>query len=167
MHRDACDPELSLLINAPAKPARAVALLPVTMLAGMDEMARRVERELMACRRSGGRLAVLVLRFEALAEPLAATMLAAMGERLRGHVRSSDLVFQLGEQGFGVVLRGAAHPHLAAIQERLHAALNSPYGLGGHLHSALVRVGLAGQPTGLVSGADLLLAAEPVSVGSA
>lgn len=163
MHRDACDPELSLLINAPAKPARAVALLPVTMLAGMDEMARRVERELMACRRSGGRLAVLVLRFEALIEP---TLLAAMGERLRGHVRSSDLVFQLGEQGFGVVLRGAAHPHLAAIQERLHAALNAPYGLGGQLHRAVVRVGLAGQPQGLVSGAELLLAAEPASISA-
>lgn len=166
MHRDAFDSELSQLISAPAQAPRPTALPRLTVLSGIDELARQVERELATGRRSGTRLAVMVLRFGALAEPRSPALLLAMGERLRGHLRASDLVSQLGEEGFGVVLRRAAHPHLAAIQQRLHTALNAPYGMSGRLLSAVVRVGLAGQPDGLVSASLLLRAADPEPQGT-
>ena len=92
----------------------------------------------------------------ATAEP---ALMLAMGERLRGRLRAGDLAFQLGEDGFGVVLLGAATAR--TIQRRLLKALSGPYGVDGQLLNVSLRIGVAENPAADVSGAALVLGAEP------
>ena len=156
MQRDPCVEDTSPMINASAKPLRSMRLAPLRVLADTQALASVVGRELLASRRFSRRLAVLIVRLNATAEP---ALMLAMGERLRGRLRAGDLAFQLGEDGFGVLLLGAAAA--LTIQRRLLKALSGPYGVDGQLLNVSLRIGVAENPAADVSGAALVLGAEP------
>ena len=156
MQRDSCVEDVSLLTNASAKPLRAVRLAPLKVLADSRELAALVGRELQACRRFSTRLALLIVRLDAPAEP---ALMQAVGERLRGRLRAGDLVFQLGEGGFGVVLLGAAPA--VTIQQRLLKALSGPYGVDGALLNVSLRKWLSDCPTSRF-GMDIMGHEKPI-----
>jgi len=154
-------------ICGPLQPPRLAQLSDLPQLADTAELAALVGRQLASCRRYGTRLAVLVIAVDALAQrhgvleaPVMKALLQAMGARLRGRLRGTDLVAQLGEQGFGVVLLGAASADVPAVQARLRKALSGPYGIEEQLLYVGLRIGAAAYPEVSVSGLDLVRAAE-------
>jgi diguanylate cyclase (GGDEF)-like protein len=60
-------------------------------------------------------------------------LLVAVGERLRGCTRAADTVARLGGDEFALLLHGhGADPEGERLQERLMAALDAPFRIGGH-----------------------------------
>jgi predicted signal transduction protein with EAL and GGDEF domain len=140
---------------APVKPAPRQSL-PLQVLPDLSHFVALIGRELPGCRRLGTRPAVLLVVLDS--QP-AAALLEAVGARLRARVRASDLVVQLGEEGFGVLLLGAARADVPAVQTRLQRALNGPYALDEGLQNVRLRIGAAAHPEGVVSAAELVRAA--------
>lgn len=96
-----------------------------------------IERELAACRRNGTSLVVLSIGldgFESVGlrhgQVVEAQLLQAVWDRLRNHLRGSDLAVRVGNAEFGAVLRNAAGAAAALVDARLSHALSQPYGIG-------------------------------------
>ena len=138
--------------------ARQVPAAPLPVMAELQGLAALVDRQLMACRRNSTQLAVMVLHLECTV-PL--PLFQAMSERLRGRLRATDLIFQVGEQAFGVVLLGIGRGQVTDVQRRLLRALDGPYGVGDGQVSATVRIGVAAHPQPGITGAELVRAATP------
>lgn len=137
---------------------RQLPAAPLPVLADLQGLGALVDRQLAACRRNSTQLAVLVLHIEDAVPP---ALFHAMSERLRGHLRATDLIFQIGEQAFGVVLLGIGRSHVSNVQRRLLRALDGAYGVGDELGNASVRIGVAAHPQPGISGAELVRAATP------
>lgn len=142
----------ALVVAPPRKPPFA----PLPVLADSAALVEVVSRQLAACRRNGTQLALLVLQGEAAVEP---ALFDAMSERLRGRVRDTDQIFQLGAGGFAVLLLGAARAHVPAVQRRLDLA--GAYGLDQALHPVSLRIGMAVHPLPDVTGKEMVRAATP------
>jgi diguanylate cyclase len=71
-------------------------------------------------------------------------LLAAVGPRLATVLRSDDLVGRLGSDEFAVLIRGTRRPDdVASIADRLLAALNRPFDLGGISIGIEASIGIA------------------------
>lgn len=145
MHQSSTSP-------CPASPAseRVVQRPPLPRLADLAQFAALVDRQLGLCRRQDLRAAVLLIEAEpegrlsgALAEAAAAALLQAVGARLAGRVRGSDVLAQVGERQFGLVLMGAGRVEAETVRARLHKALCGPYGIGEARLYAALRMGVA------------------------
>lgn len=143
--------------NGPSLP-RQVPAAPLPVLADLQGLVALVDRQLAACRRNSTQLAVMVLHIEDAVPP---ALFDAMSDRLRGRLRATDLIFQIGEQAFGVVLLGIGRSHGCGVKQRLLRALDGAYGVGDELLNATVRIGIAAHPQPGISGAELVRAATP------
>jgi GGDEF domain-containing protein len=133
-------------------------------LPGRDHFVSLVGRQLAVCRRLGTHPAVLVIDVEGLEDArleLAEQhkLLQTVGARLIGRVRSTDLVAQWGEHSFGVVLLGCSQADVAAVQLRLHKALEGTYGIPKRLLELMPRIGAA-VADAQANATDLVAAAE-------
>ena len=170
---------------APAKPARQTPALWLPRVDSLAEFGLMISRQLTQCRRYGGHLSVLWLEAapadaeddatlappasgeppaadegEAGAERVAALearsqLMTAVGRRLRSRVRGTDMVLQVGETSFAVLLLDAGLREAHLVQQRLAPALNSPYGVDTRLLQVRLQMGTASFPEGGLRGADL------------
>jgi len=151
--------------GGPAKPPRP-AHEHVQVVKGWLDFEILVDRQIAAGRRYGLHPAVLLLELGLPAPDLAAGggvvshhLLQAVGARLRSRVRSTDVAVQVGERHFGVVLVGAPHAHVPAVQQRLNRALAGPYNMGNALVQVSLRMAAAAYPDVSVDGRELVQAA--------
>jgi diguanylate cyclase (GGDEF)-like protein/PAS domain S-box-containing protein len=94
----------------------------------------RIERALLAARRDGGRVAVLLMdldRFKEINDTLGHAagdhVLKVVGDRLKDCVRASDTVARLGGDEFGLVLPGQIDPgELELLLEKLSLSIELP-----------------------------------------
>lgn len=157
------------------KPPRQSPALWVPRVDSLAEFGLMISRQLTQCRRFGGQLSVLWLEAEpvtplphapvaAEAAPVEGTgaalptredLMTAVGRRLRSRVRGTDMVLQVGETSFAVLLldAGIAEAHL--VHDRLSAALAGPYGVDEATLQVRLQMGLAAFPEGGSRGTDL------------
>ena len=70
------------------------------------------------------------------------SLLMQVAERLRGSLRPEDLIGRVGGDEFVMVMEGVGSPaELAEIADRLAAALDEPFELGGHRHAMTLSLG--------------------------
>lgn len=161
------------------KPPRPTPALWVPRVDSLAEFGLMISRQLTQCRRYGGRLSVLWLEAEPATGPVAAVvagaaldedeaaadraaahearieLMKAVGRRLRSRVRGTDMVLQVGESSFAVLLLDAGLSEAHLVQHRLSAGLNGPYGVGDATMHVRLQMGTAAFPEGGVRGADL------------
>jgi hypothetical protein len=164
------------------KPPRQTPALWVPRVDSLAEFGLMISRQLTQCRRYGGHLSVLWLEAEPVMPVTAATdsaaradevdeddgtgeraaaneardgLMTAVGRRLRSRVRGTDMVLQVGETSFAVLLldAGIAEAHL--VQHRLEIALNGPYGVDAMTMHLRLQMGMASFPEGGARGTDL------------
>jgi hypothetical protein len=82
-------------------------------------------------------------------------LMTAVGRRLRSRVRGTDMVLQVGETSFAVLLLDAGLREAHLVQQRLAPALNSPYGVDTRMLQVRLQMGTASFPEGGLRGADL------------
>lgn len=161
------------------KPPRKTPALWVPRVDSLAEFGLMISRQLTQCRRYGGHLSVLWLEAEPVM-PAAATpagvdaadegegageraaatetrdgLMTAVGRRLRSRVRGTDMVLQVGETSFAVLLLDAGIPEAHLVQHRLATALNGPYGVGETTMQVRLQMGMASFPEGGARGTDL------------
>jgi len=169
----------------PAKPARQTPALWLPRVDSLAEFGLMISRQLTQCRRYGGHLSVLwleaapadaeddaTLAAPASGEPPTADegeggaacvaalearsqLMTAVGRRLRSRVRGTDMVLQVGETSFAVLLLDAGLREAHLVQQRLAPALNSPYGVDTRMLQVRLQMGTASFPEGGLRGADL------------
>jgi GGDEF domain-containing protein len=154
----------------PAQASAATAEL-VPVMQGWEPFEAALGRQISAGRRYGVRPAVMVLELRlqgfAFGDPQgqpSQPLLQAVGARVRSRVRSTDLVMQVGERHFGVVLIGAGQEHMSPIQQRLLRALAGPYSLSSSLQQLSFRAGAAAFPDVSISAKALVEAALAAKV---
>lgn len=161
------------------KPPRQTPALWVPRVDSLAEFGLMISRQLTQCRRYGGHLSVLWLEAELASPAVEATaraddadegegaaervsvtgardgLMTAVGRRLRSRVRGTDMVLQVGETSFAVLLldAGIAEAHL--VQHRLETALNGPYGVDAVTMHVRLQMGMASFPEGGARGTDL------------
>ena len=99
----------------------------------------RTDQAMVASARSGTHVALILMdldRFkdinDTLGHPYGDNLLKQMGPRLREYLRHSDTIARIGGDEFAVMLPDLQFPHQAlAVAEKLNAALEEPYLLGG------------------------------------
>jgi GGDEF domain-containing protein len=164
MNPNSCPPQSAV----DDTPSPRQALRPTLhLLADMAEFAALLDRQLGQCRRYGARATVLLITAdpqadgaEALSPEGLQTLLKAVGARLQGRVRGSDVVSQIGERRFGLVLIGAGRPEADVVRARLHKALCGPYGVGEQRLYLALRMGAAVYRESGMTGTELAQAAE-------
>ncbi len=69
-------------------------------------------------------------------------LLMQVAERLRGPLRPEDLLGRVGGDEFVMIFEGvSSHAELASIAQRMTAALEAPFQLGGHQHAVSLSLG--------------------------
>lgn len=146
----------------PAAPlgSRADQRPPLQQLASLAQFATLVDRQLGQCRRLDLRAAVLLIEIEPPPARGGAALQQAIGARLSGRVRGSDLVVRVGERQFGLVLVGAGRAEGETVRARLHQALGGPYGVDAARLYVGLHMGLAVYREHGRSGRDLVQAVE-------
>lgn len=141
-----------------ARPPRQTPALWLPRVDSLAEFGLMISRQLTQCRRYGGHLSVLWL--EATPESTVDDgarhgLITAVGRRLRSRVRGTDMVLQVGETSFAVLLldAGIAEGHL--VHDRLATALKGPYGVDAQMLQVRLQMGVAAFPEGGLRGADL------------
>jgi diguanylate cyclase (GGDEF)-like protein len=94
---------------------------------------------------------------EALGSTVGDELLTALGQRLRGRARETDLVARLGGDEFAVLLPGLAQENASALAERLLTVLEDPFTVGPNLVPLHARCGLAVDDGSYVRGPSELL----------
>jgi len=151
-----------------AKPPRHAPALTIPRVDSLGEFGLMITRQLTQCRRYGGKLAVMWLEAEPVeaADPAGdydaqASLMTAVGRRLRSRVRGTDAVLQVGAGSFAVLLADAGASEAELVRQRLHQALGGSYGVGeGHVMHVRLQVGSAAFPDGGTRGAELAQSAR-------
>jgi GGDEF domain-containing protein len=146
-----------------AKPPRQAPQLSIPRVDSVGEFGLMITRQLSQCRRYGAKLAVMWLEAQAVeavdpASPydLQASLMTAVGRRLRSRVRGTDTVLQVGEGSFGVLLIDAGAPEAELVRVRLHHALAGSYGVGeGQVMHVRLQIGASASPEGGTRAAEL------------
>jgi len=165
-------PDHAFQVSTPTvapRPSAQTGSLPAPGLPKSEPFGPAIDRQLAVCRRSSTSLAVIVIGldgFESI-EPqyrhaIENQLLYAVWNRLRGHLRSTDLALRLGATEFGVILPDAAGPTAAIVDTRLIDALSRPYGLGALQIVISARAGVAVYPQSAATGEALAAAARQV-----
>ena len=142
---------------------------PASGLPKCEPLGPIVDRQLAMCRRNGTSLAVIVIGLEGfesiepqLRHSAESQLLYAAWNRLRGHLRATDLSVRLGTAEFGVVLPDSAGPTAAIVDARLIDSLSQPYGIGEQEIVISARAGVAVYPQSGTTGEALADAAREV-----
>lgn len=150
-------------LSPPPSRGVAVATQPLPQAASLAALGLQLSRQFTQARRAGERLALLWIEASLPAEAGAeacAELLAAVSQRMRNRVRSTDTVVQVAGQGFAVLLRAAGAQEAALVERRLLHALQGGYGLAGGLLRLEIRLGSAVFPAAGRQGAELAAAAQ-------
>jgi len=137
----------------------------------LRDFAQRVERELGQCRRFGQGLSVLLIKpLPAQCDrhalharmPPSPWLARALVQRLRGKVRSTDLVVQVRDTGAGLVLRSVGPHELMLVRARLQRVLAEPFCVGDERLWVSVQMGGASRTAlkGSPSATEMVLAAD-------
>jgi len=133
-----------------------------------------VDRQLAACRRNGTSLAVVVIGvdgFESIEPPyrhaVENQLLYAVWNRLRGHLRATDLPVRIGALEFGAILVDAGAPAAAIVGARLIESISQPYGIGALEIVISARTGTAVFPQAGAGGEALASAAREAMLANA
>jgi predicted signal transduction protein with EAL and GGDEF domain len=118
-------------------------------LPSAGELEIELVRHLSRSRRQRDQLGLLWIEVELLTRigaapeggPLAAVA-EAVGARMLHRVRKTDLVFQVGDVGFAVLLQ-ADRAGVQLVKARLFEALRGPYGLARGLQNVYISIGMA------------------------
>lgn len=139
---------------------------PVTALLNRGEFDRQLERAIGEARASGRSFWTIALDFPRFVRVLELTgrregdsLLAAVGERLRGLFRGHPVLARLEGAVFAAMLPAAAGPPDAAAVEILRR-LSEPYRIGGSTHFLQAAAGLARFPDHGGTADGLLACAE-------
>jgi diguanylate cyclase (GGDEF)-like protein/PAS domain S-box-containing protein len=96
--------------------------------------------------------------------PAGDELLVEAAQRLRTVVRGNELVARLGGDEFAIVQEGGSQPtHAGLLAERIIAALQQPFGIGGRSVTISASIGVAvypadaETPTDLIKNADMAL----------
>jgi GGDEF domain-containing protein len=150
----------------PAPAARQAQRPPLQLLGDLPQFVALLDRQLGHCRRYGARATVLLITAEPQADGAEAlpaeglqTLLKAVGARLQSRVRGSDVVTQIGERHFGLVLMDAGRVEAEVVRARLQQALCGPYGVGERRLYLALRMGAAVYREAGMTGAELAQAA--------
>ena len=153
-----------------ANSGQSAALQGIPELPDMAAFEQLLSRELSVNRRSGTRLAVLLIDFEAVLAASAdadaghrENLQQILGRRLRARVRHSDVVMRIGAQRFAVLLQNVGRADVHPIQTRLYDGLSAAYQLGWPLQSVQLIMGLAKYVDVRSTAAELIAAAELAS----
>jgi len=161
-----------------AKPTRQSPALWVPRVDSLAEFGLMISRQLTQCRRFGGQLSVLWLEAEpatplaeaprvadaapmapgsdaVAAPPTREDLMTAVGRRLRSRVRGTDMVLQVGETSFSVLLLDAGIAEAQLVHDRLSVALGGPYVVDEAPLQVHLQMGLAAFPEGGSRGTDL------------
>ncbi len=111
------------------------------------------------CRRRSRLAAVLLIEVLPANAGTAPALMQAMGQRLRGRLRTGDELAQLGADRFVILLLDAGDRASPGVRNRLQAELHEPYRLGTCLVRPLLRIGRAVPGLDGNHAADLLKAA--------
>jgi GGDEF domain-containing protein len=116
----------------------------------MEHFAALLNRQLGYCRRSGSRMALLLVHAEPVAE--SAELLPSprqpellwqlVGARLVNRVRGTDVVYRIGDARFAVVLMGAGRYEAEIARARLLKVLAGPYGIEQRTIGLALQVGM-------------------------
>ncbi len=157
-------PNKSPACSAAERPTQRTQL---QLLEDLPQFAALLDRQLGLCRRHGARATVLLITVDpqagACQAPSSATLkalLQAIGARLLGRVRGSDVVAQVGERRFGLVLMDAGRAESDVVRARLHKALCGPYGVEEQRLYVALRMGAAVYREAGMTGTELAQAAE-------
>lgn len=133
----------------------------------MEHFAALLNRQLGYCRRSGNRMALLLLHAEPVAEsaellpPRQPELLwQVVGARLVNRVRGTDVVCRIGEARFAVVLVGAGRHEAEIVRTRLLRVLAGPYGIEQQTLGLALQVGMGVFRECGHTGTELTAAAE-------
>lgn len=147
--------------------ARLALRQPPQRVPDMEHFAALLNRQLGYCRRSGSRMALLLLQGEPVAESV--ELLPALredllwevvGVRLVNRVRATDVVCRIGESCFAVVLMGAGRHEAEIVRARLLKVLAGPYGIEQRTLGLALQVGMGVFRECGHTGAELTGAAE-------
>ena len=162
-------PDHAFPVNAPTALLRSSAKASAVPVAGLPNCAPLgpvIDRELAACRRNGSSLVVLSIVVDGLesvgqqhGEAVAHELLQAAWNRLRNHLRGSDLALRVGGSEFGAILLNASWPAAGIVDARVTDALSQPYGIGPLEIVMTARTGAAIYPRAGTTGDALLSAA--------
>ena len=137
------------------------------LLEDLPQFSALLDRQLGHCRRHGARATVLLITVdpqaggaEAPSTAVLKGLLQAIGARLLGRVRGSDVVAQVGERRFGLVLMDAGRAEADVVRARLHKALCGPYGVDEQRLYVALRMGAAVYREAGMTGTELALVAE-------
>jgi GGDEF domain-containing protein len=149
--------------SAPPTP-RAEAPLPQRVESTM-QLEIALIRHLARSRRQGDLMALLWIEVEMLSHVGAApdggmreAVAQALGARLLHRVRRTDLVFQVGDTGFAVLL-DTDKAGAELVEKRLFEQLRGPYGMGRSLANVHISIGLAISSDAQRQGSGLLQSA--------
>lgn len=150
---------------APAVVARTPRQAPAVWVPRVDSLAEfglKISRQLTQCRRYGGQLAVLWLDARLPTDEagldtheVREELMLALARRLRSRVRSTDLVLQVGEASFAVLLVDAGTREADIVVHRLRTVLQGGYAVGDALVPLTLALGAAAFPEGGCRGAEL------------
>jgi len=87
-------------------------------------------------------------------------LLEAVGERLRGELRSVDTAARFGGDEFAVLLLGLRHEDLLSVVARIQRSIAAPLVLGEHEVSITASLGIATSETGYDCAEDVLRDAD-------
>lgn len=136
---------------------------PLTGLANRRKFVEGAEAAL-AARAAPGSIAALFLDLDdfktvndSLGHAAGDDLLVAVGERIRGSLRESDLAARLGGDEFGILLVGIPDAAFAStMSDRLLAALDDPIVVGGASVNVGASIGIAVDTAAMVNVDDLL-----------
>jgi diguanylate cyclase (GGDEF)-like protein len=162
-------PDQAFQLSAPNVPLRASAkasAVPAPGLPNHTPLGPITDRELAACRRNGTSLAVLAIGLSGLesvahchGRAVENQLLHAVWQRLRNHLRGSDVAVHVGDREFGAILLNATGSTAALVDARLSEALSQPYGIGELEIVISARIGVAVYPQAGTTGEALAAAA--------
>ncbi len=141
---------------------------PLTLLANRSSFLAVLDRALAGHEPHGGSGALLLLDVDyfkqindSLGHDVGDKLLWEIAERMRTHLRGSDVAARLGGDEYGVVMPGLTDPKtLAARMDTIHAALSAPLELAGRRLPIGLSVGVTRFPSDGTDAAKLLKNAD-------
>lgn len=162
-------PDRAFQVNAPNEAPRDSAkedALSPAELPNRTPIHPVVERQLANARRSATPLTVVTVALDGVDSirerygvRIESRLLQAAWNRLKSHLRATDLSVRTGNAEFGAVLPEAGKVTAALVQTRILDALARPYGIETLAIAVAVRVGIAVYPDDGTTGEALVQAA--------
>ena len=162
-------PDRAFQVNAPNEAPRDSAKAagePGAELPYRTPFAPVVDRQLAGSRRNATPLTVVSVSLDGVdsireryGERIESQLLQAAWNRLKSHLRASDLSVRVGNAEFGAILPDAGKTTAAIVEQRIADALERPYGIETLAIALAVRVGVAVYPGDGATGESLVNAA--------